>query len=285
MSDPLIIAGGIASAPIVLETTKRLVGPSLDLLGERIKNGLVNRKSNISKVAARADVKADTSEPGAIPPRVAAEVFDKAQWADDEFVTEYLSGMLASARTPEGTDDSAVSWTALVGRMSSDQLRLHYALYSAVRQRVVGIATENLSDWESKGVLVGYMDLIAKSLAWDGETFKARLVEAGIGLEREGLISDLAHGSATFWEKHWGQPKAKHLPEGQLGFLRFRPTSAGAVLFLRAHGRRLDAGRLTDASLDLTYAGNPNEAPFPVPGYWDEDLPSLKRPPEVQSEG
>ncbi len=278
MTDPLIIAGGIASAPVVLDATKRLLGPTLDMLGEGIKAGLANRKSNVSKVADRADAKTDTTEPGAIPPRVAAEVFEKAQWADDEFVAEYLSGMLASARTPEGKDDSAVSWTALVGRMSADQLRLHYALYLAVRGRIVGTKVENTSDWESKDVFVGYMDLLVKALAWDGKTFKARVVEAGVGLEREGLIGEMSHGSEAFWAKHWSPKVGKALPGEQSGFLMFRPTAAGAMLFLRAHGHRLDSARLTDSELDLAYAGDPQYAPLPVPGYWVQDLPTYAPP-------
>ncbi|MCX6501662.1 MAG: hypothetical protein NT132_04520 [Microbacterium sp.] len=284
MTDPFIIAGGIASAPLVLDAAKRLLGPSLDMLGDGIKSGLVNRKSNVHKVAERADAKADTSQPGAIPPRVASEVFDKAQWAEDEFVAEYLSGMLASARTLAGIDDSAVSWTALVGRLSSDQLRLHYALYSAVRGKVVGQKVENLSDWESKPVFVGYMDLITKVLAWDGDTFQARVIEAGVGLEREGLIDTLAHGSTGFWEKHWSPRSGKALPDDQFGFLMFQPTSAGAMLFLRAHGHKLDAGKLTDVDLTLEFAGDPNQAPLPVPGYWADDLPVLQQPSPVHEQ-
>ncbi|WP_126963219.1 hypothetical protein [Microbacterium oleivorans] len=278
MTDPMIIAGGIASAPLVLETTKRLLGPTLDLLGDGIKNGLANRKSNISKVAARADAKADTSEPGAIPPRVAAEVFDKAQWADDEFVTEYLSGMLASARTPAGTDDSAVSWTALVGRMSADQLRLHYALYTALRAKVAGKKFDNISEWESKEVFVGYSDLRLIALGWDQEFFVERLVEAAVGLAREGLITQLGHGSSDFLARVWSPTRKKALPDGQFGFLVFTPTSAGSVLFLRAHGYRAHSGVLAEAELDVSYSGDPQDAPGAINSYWVEDLPPFNPP-------
>jgi hypothetical protein len=60
-------------------------------------------------------------------------IFEHDSHADEDIVVEYVSGVLASSRTEEGRDDRGVGWSSPVARMSCDQLRLHYVLYSNAR--------------------------------------------------------------------------------------------------------------------------------------------------------
>lgn len=249
MVDPLQAVGAVAGlakvAASVSDEAKtantlglKVLGPPAEAIGNHLKARIEawSEDALARRVLQRAEAKIDPTRSGRVPPRVAADIFEKAQWADDEFVAEYLSGVLASARTPVGKDDSAVSWTALVGRLSSDQLRAHYLLYTGLREKLVGQHFENIADYEQKRFLVSYDDLIP-AFEWEQVTSysAARLVEAIYGLEREGLIADASHGSRAFWEK-FAQPRwKKEFPPGQ-GFFMFRAATAGTMLYLRAHG-------------------------------------------------
>ena len=271
MTDPFIIAGAIASAPVVLDAYKRLLGPSLDLLGDGIKAGLANRRSNIHKVAARADAKADTDEPGAIPSRVAAEVFDKAQWADDEFVAEYLSGVLASSRSVDGRDDRGIVWTSLVGRLSADALRLHYAVYSALRAKVRGQDVDVMAHWTRRQLVFNYYELLPGLEFGFGDAGIRRLLDAAYVLEREGLLASMTHGSADHFT---GLPYRKYeLP--RLGDIFITATTIeGCHLFLQGHGHGgVWAGAIAD--IDRTFDNWPDVAPSfsSIPVVWLDELP------------
>lgn len=251
MTDPMLVVGGVASAPIVIDVYRRLLGPWLDDRGEAIKLAL-QAKANVRKVADRATLKTATSSAGSVPPRVAAEVFDRAQWADDEMVADYLSGVLASARTPGGNDDRGVSWAALVGRLSSDQLRLHYVLYDALRRKVVGDQTDSFSKW-TRTQAIDYEGLFA-GLGWEltGTTDVLRLLDAAYGLARENLITDVSHGDAQYLSESIFRTKGRAF-SSPLAYLVFDATADGISLFLHAHGHgRLWVTSLADPELAFT---------------------------------
>lgn len=271
MTDPFAIAGAVTSVPLVLDVYKRLLGPSLDLMGEGIKTGLLNRRSNIHKVAERADAKTSARGPGAIPPRVAADVFDKAQWADDEFVAEYLSGVLASSRSEDGRDDRGIVWTSLVGRLSSDSLRLHFAIYSALRAKLRGQDGDFMAQWTQKHLVFNYYDLLPGLEFGIGQVGIGRLLDAAYVLEREGLVSGMTHGSA---EHFTGQPfRSYSLPN--FGDIFMTATSIqGCSLFLYGHGRGASwAGAIADQDVD--FPAWPNIAPSLglIPAIWLDELP------------
>ncbi|WZH36252.1 MAG: hypothetical protein PIR02_16010 [Microbacterium enclense] len=205
--DPISTAVGTQIAQAGGGVLARLLGPLADEWGQELLNRYRNR--NVKRVVDRADEK---SENGTIPLRVAAEVFDKAQWADDEFIAEYLSGVLAGARTPSGADDRGVSWTALIGRMSSDQLRLHYILCRAFRDHVLADPTVlrygrpvepdqvTISDHFADTLVVNMDDVkvaIAGEAAPD-ETVHSRVVDALYGLDAEKLVESGSLGTGQW---------------------------------------------------------------------------------------
>lgn len=109
--------------------------------GSRWATALENRHSDVRRVAELADARGRGA--GAIPARVAESVLQSAQFAKSEFVAEYLSGILASSRTPDGHDDRGISWTRLISQLSSDQVRMHYVLYTAARLAIAENITGN----------------------------------------------------------------------------------------------------------------------------------------------
>jgi hypothetical protein len=275
MTDPFLIAGALASgavsAPVVLDAYKRLLGPSLDLMGDGIKMGLVNRRSNIHKVAERADAKTNSQRPGAIPPRVASDVFDQAQWADDEFVAEYLSGVLASSRSEDGRDDRGIVWTSMVGRLSSDALRLHYSIYSCLRAKLLGENTEVISSWTQKHLVLNYYDLLPGLEFEFGQVGIRRLLDAAYVLQREGLVSGMTHGGADHFT---GQPFARYVLPDIGDIFMTATTVEGCNLFLYGHGH---GGSWANAIADeeLEFPSWPDTAPSlnSIPAAWLDELP------------
>ncbi|TFB66844.1 hypothetical protein [Cryobacterium sp. Hz9] len=240
MIDPIALkaaAQGVRSFGAVLD---KFLGPTAEEMGKDLLDSYTRRR-NVRRVAARAversSLEADGTIPdGAIPARVAAELFDKAQWADDEFVAEYLSGVLASARTAEGRNDSGVSWTALVGRLSSDQLALHWAIYSGFQQRVRGRERDDFWTLVGKQIVIDYEQLFT-TLEWPltTEAELARVMDAAYGLRREGLLSDLTHGTGGYLADDVTWTKGRKL-DHDAGYLSYKVTSDGVGLLLHAVG-------------------------------------------------
>lgn len=231
----------------------RLLGPTADDMGLQLQEWY--RQKNVERVVKRAERKANTASDGAIPPRVAAEVFDKAQWADDEFVAEYLSGVLASSRTPDGSDDSGISWTALVGRLSSTQLRLHYVLYSTARHHLIGRPITAIHELDEYPIFVPLPPVLAL-LEGGADAFN----EAFMNLTREGLISDRAEIDATGKNLLAG----KVVPPGPV--MIYRISSPGLMLFMRGGGSRETRVRAIASSDEALSFEGVGGIPVPIPG-------------------
>lgn len=271
MTDPISAITALGSAGSAADTFateaaktgaslwNKVLGPPAEALGEHLRSRMEawSKDSLASRVLRRAAAKVDTTESGTVPPRVASDIFEKAQWAEDEFVAEYLSGVLASARTPEGKDDSGVAWTALVGRLSSAQLRLHYILYSTARHLLVGRSIEAINDLELLPVLVP-VEPVIDLLGGDQQGADA-FNESIMNLTREGLLSDNFQIDV---EGH--QTSTGAVPPGSLALV-YRMTSAGVMLFLRGGGSRVTLIRsFLDTDIDAVF-DPPENIPVPIP--------------------
>ena len=120
---------------------------------------------------------------------------------ESELETECLGGVLASSRTEISRDDRAASLIALIGRLSTYQLRTHYIMYALAQRALAGqavtVGESNVRDRAGAFFLphddwVGAMALsAAEHHEWDsisGHIFN--------GLMREGLMDErFAYGS------------------------------------------------------------------------------------------
>lgn len=180
---------------------RRLLGPSADVLGEDWANRL--RQKNMERLLRKTENLVDgQSDPGWAQPRVAAAVFGAAQYANDEIVTDYLSGVLASSRAPDGGTDDALPWSNLVSRLSALQLRMHYVLYSNLRQ-VVRATDEitRLYQFKSQRVMIPLLQFAAAVGLGDDESDQHRFADALSGLQQEDLVSSHGYGGRDFFEK------------------------------------------------------------------------------------
>jgi hypothetical protein len=269
--------------PVATEAAKtgselwgKVLGPPAEALGEHFRSRIELWSENelARRVLQRAARKIDTSKTGAVPPRVAAGTFAQAQWTDDEMVAEYLSGVLASSRTADGGDDRGVSWNAMVERLSSDALRLHYMIYSALRAQMRGHDARDLSTWVGRPMVFTYVDLVQLDVhtEFGGQSdWINRLISAAYTLERERLIAQLTHGDAThltgFPYRQYDLPKVGDM-------LIAEPTVVGCSLYMEAHGHgQRWAGDLGD--VDLVFDPWPETKPSvaEVRAVWLDELP------------
>ncbi|KAB1864574.1 hypothetical protein [Microbacterium algeriense] len=226
--DPIILGAvakagevGVKAADSVAKETggllSRLLGPSADVLGQDWAERL--RQKNMARLLSKTEKHAEgKADPGWAQPRVANAVFEAAQYANDEIVTDYLSGVLASSREPDGGTDDALPWSSLVSRLSALQLRIHYVFYANLRQIVK--ATEErqrLFHFESREVLLPMREFLpAIGLDADGTDFQ-RFADAMQGLAQEDLIKDYAYGDREFFTeqraKEFSFPRLRGMPQ------------------------------------------------------------------------
>lgn len=236
----------------------KVLGPPAEAIGTHLRSRIEHWSEDAlaRRVLERAAQKVDQDVPGTVPPRMAADIFEKAQWADDEFVAEYLSGVLATARTPEGKDDRGVSWTALVGRLASSQLRLHYMLYATARSLMLGQQISNLQDLTKFEI---YVPIEALYEEIGPETINS-FNEGIMNLQREGLVGTQLEVFADL--TNWTRSKRVSAGPSMIYTL----SSAGIMLFFRGGGSgSTTVGHFTSPALDLNF--DPMSAlPTPVPG-------------------
>lgn len=224
--DP-IVAGAILKAgqagekladSVAAETgglLRRLLGPSADVIGQDWADRL--RQRNMARLLRKTEKHAEGNpDPGWAQPRVAAAVFEAAQYANDEIVTDYLSGVLASSRAPEGGNDDALPWSNLVSRLSALQLRIHYVAYANFRQ-ILRAAEDKTRLFEFKSNQIALpmrAFLSAVGLDPDGSDFQ-RFADALQGLRQEDLLSDFAYGNRAFFneQEEKGTLVFKYMPK------------------------------------------------------------------------
>ncbi|MFT7712306.1 hypothetical protein ACMT9Y_15205 [Clavibacter tessellarius] len=246
MVDPISAAAAGAVAHVVKgasdEGTKtagnlvsRLLGPSADILGANWADQLRERNMQrlLNKTEKRAKKKEDSGkDPGIANPRVASQVFESAQYADGEVVAEYLSGVLASSRSATGEGDAGVAWSAIVSRLSSDQLAMHYVIYGSARPLVISQGYERVNDMHSLEVIFPMTDMWNSlgMVSPTGMPQMARFSDALDGLMREGLL-----------EVGYRYGPVAHTFESELtsGRVLTAPLTYAVRLILSIHGTRL----------------------------------------------
>lgn len=204
--DP-IVAGSLAkaadanaseSAKTVSNLLIRLLGPAADEYGEQLRQAVARqRTSRAARILSKAESKS-RGHTGSVAPRVAYRVLEDGTLSDDELMAEYLSGVLAGSRTPGGRDDRAVTWSSLVARMSSIQLRAHYVLYREWAGALKGRSDINLglqSD-RAKSLLAVDLEEFVEAVQDSEEPLEEdqTLTDALWGLHQHGLIGSLQYG-------------------------------------------------------------------------------------------
>jgi hypothetical protein len=140
--------------------------------------------------------------------------------------------VLVAGRTPDGRDDSAAYYTALVASLSSAQVRMHYAIYSVLRGEGID-GGRQLNNAEGRAHCNVYIPLTHFTPpGTDPAQANLEVSSALEALHRERLIGE-----------EWAtmlRPGLLRLPGATDPGLHVAPSAIGARLFLLAHGCRID---------------------------------------------
>jgi hypothetical protein len=175
--------------------------------------------------------KAKLDQSGQVNPRVLKNVLDEGRFVEDAVATEYFGGLLASSRTEDGKDDSALPMVTLLRSMSADQIRLHYVIYTLLsRHEYSREDGDGDQFWDGLEIRLRGEELV-RAMGCDGTEGEARIALALSSLCESHLLGPLyalrLGGLLTF----------TRTPTVQDGLIA-DPTKQGARLFLRAIGLR-----------------------------------------------
>ena len=253
----------------------KILGPTADYLGEGLREWTDRGTRNVHRVFAKAERKLGPEAletEGVVPPRVLKGILEEGQFCENELGAEYLGGVLASSRTSDGRDDRGASLVALVGRLSTYQLRAHYIMYMQARRAFVGkdisLGEQDVRCREPLFLpldgLVDAMDLSPREVADVGDY----LMHTVHGLIREGLIENqFAYGDDECLRRLGGAGN----PDFGEGGVIYRVTPLGIELFCGAHGVSGDAlTKFKDPEIEFSV-----ELPIPMAGPFGlvSDLP------------
>jgi hypothetical protein len=190
----------------------------------------------LERTREAADAKA-AGRPLDVGDRIAYKALGEAAFADDPIIADYLGGVLAASGP---NDDEGAAIVALISRLSSTQLRVHYIIFREIR-RLWPDPSLNLYAAENArraGVRIRTHELLHAAGEADGDVVGRAIAI----LWREGLIMD-----------GWQYSREDDINPASHS-ARVRPTGLGAELFLWGHGTApIRANRLLDPATELVF--------------------------------
>lgn len=262
----------------------KLLGPTADYLGGGVRDWTERSVKNIGRVfeIARKKLGDKIDTHGAVPPKVLKGIIGEAPFCDDELAAEYFGGVLASSRSGVGRDDRGAAFVALIGRLSTYQIRSHFFFYSLIRMIYEG-STENIGVQEGRLRLKTFIPLSSYSTAMEfgeGESLPVLVSHVMFGLAREALIElSFSFGMTEHVRSEYGSATVPGLV--------FTPSALGVELYHWAHGKG-DVGLLgilnpevkLESDAKITTSPGICSVNFPERGF---PKPTLGGEPKVES--
>jgi hypothetical protein len=231
---------------------KKLLGESLDVVGEALARWTSTRLDNVERIMHNAAGKSRTGlgDPATVPARVAMRIFEEGSYSDDDVVIEYLGGVLASSRTQHGRDDRGNTWTRLVAGLSTYELRCHYVCYRLLREHVSGREDINLHDMAgvaNLGIYISHAEMDDAMAFSQGENPAVLRDHSDYGLMRERLLAGCWTGSSVEGiQRVW--------PDAPAPGSIYRPSTWGVLLYMWAHGAgNMDLNLFLDPTCQLDF--------------------------------
>ncbi|HEY9471094.1 MAG TPA: hypothetical protein VIQ76_15925 [Propionibacteriaceae bacterium] len=241
-----VLGGALGSAKVI----EKILGPTAEYVGVGLKDWTERSVNNVGRVFEKAQEKLGSriDQPGSVPPKVLKKVLEEASFSEDELSAEYYGGVLASSRSEVGRDDRGAALIALIGRLTSYQIRSHFFFYSLLRVVFEGLDA-NLGDSVGRSQCRLFIPFPSYHVALDfseGENPVVILTHVMFGLSRENLIeTDFRFGDVDSLRRVYEKAD-------QAGII-FTPSVLGVELFLWAHGRGdLPINSVLDPSIHLS---------------------------------
>jgi hypothetical protein len=183
----------------------RVLGPSADEIGEALRRYTAYKLRNVGRIVEDADAKSSANPVGGIVnARLAYILLEEGSLCDDELMANYLGGVLAGSRSPDGRDDRAIAWSRVITSLSSLQIKAHYLLYREWAARLRGVPINRMMNINLYKVRMNleldeFLDALTSSTDVERE---AALNHSIAGLARMGLINEkywwVSHGKLDF---------------------------------------------------------------------------------------
>lgn len=225
----IVLGAALGSKEIVV----KLLGPTADYVGTGLRNWTEKRVHNVARIFDNATKRlgSNIDSEGRVPPRVLKGILDDGSFCDDELTAEYFGGVLASSRSEVSRDDRAASLIALIGRLSTYQIRAHYILCTVFKRLYDGSGL-GLSIADQREIVI-YLPYSSYYRAMDfsdaeQQNFVPLLEHVFFGLDRERLVAFSVYGGPEVIQLHW--------PMASEGGILYRPSALAAELYLWAHG-------------------------------------------------
>src|SRR5438552_3499010 len=224
-----ILGTAIGSAKLI----EKVLGPTAEYLGTGLRDFAQHRVDNVKRIFQKASAFLGDKPPDgqAVPPRVLRDVLNDGSYRDDELTASYYGGILASSRSGIPRDDRGAAFTALVGRLTTYQLRAHYILYRTINHLYFN-TRRNLQDSGPRAECRTFIPMQEYITAMDpqpGERIEAFAAHVFFGLDRESLVdSNFTFGPLEHIKKQFAGAETQGLI--------FQPSALGIELFLWATG-------------------------------------------------
>lgn len=263
-----VLGGAIGLKELIV----KVLGPTADYLGSGLKEFTERRAQNLQRIFESAGrLLGDQLEaPGTVPPKVLKGILGEGQFCEDELSAEYFGGVLASSRTDVARDDRGATFVALLGRLSTYQIRSHFFFYTLFREIYLNsgvnfgiqIGRSQLQTFFPASSYTTALELTEKEASHDLAN------HAVVGLVREMLIDqNFSIGNRDHIRTGYGQADS----DGLL----IAPSILGAELYLWALGK---GGRPFTALLDPAVELNTNVRISTTPGIKSVSFPDRAFP-------
>ncbi len=262
--DPNTALGGGLAILASKEILNQMLGPTAEYIGEEAKHLVEKASNNLGQIFQKATKKLGSklNESGVVNPRVFKQVWQEGAFIEDALAAEYFGGLLAAARSPDGKDDRALSLISTVRDLSVYDLKLHFLIYTLIRQMFVGksFSVTVQEDRVSTGLCIPFrVYLKAMGLKNDPSAMEL-LGHSIITLTKQELIDHrFAMGNADRLKSY-----CKEATEAGIVVI---PSFFGAELFFYAHGHaesRLDHFLYPELAFDSEYELDIEEGTIPL---------------------
>ncbi len=234
----LTIGGILASR----EALNKLLGPTAEYFGESTKELVQKSVQNIGRIFSIAWEKLGNkvNEKGKVNSRVLKNIWDEGKFVEDVFAAEYFGGLLASSRSADNQDDTALPYINMIKNMSSNQLYLHFIIYSIVARLPFGREKPEIKNfWDGLIISIPIKETIFKNIKNPNY-----VKEAVLGLTNVGLLRKRYSFSTD-------SLKVEKALESKNGWIKVCPNEFGAELFLKVLGyKNLNADVITSVHVD-----------------------------------
>ena len=229
-----VAAGGYLG---LKDLVPRILGPTADYIGGELKSYTEKGTNNLRRIFANAGEKLgkNLETDGEVPAKVLKNILNEGYYCEDKLTGDYFGGVLASSRSGISRDDRGAVFAALIGRLSSYQIRSHHILYMTAKLVHDGKDVNVMDRGKREKSLKTYISFDEFAPAMDIEKTEEdpNVIIGHVfnGLSREGLIEDsFSYGSGDFLKKYHG-----------VGVLQpgivYTPSALGIELHLWAYGK------------------------------------------------